>query len=766
MQKVIDVTRKEVIRLIKEQKQGVFQRLLQTPDFFQGQQDQQRNLSGENIQQWTEILKGEAYKAERLEVAFAVVGTMKAGKSTTINAIVGTEILPNRNQPMTTLPTIIRHCPGKKEPELTFANPKPFNELLENLHDKLKMVEKLDQLDKLAFCATEDGKELVKIILSGSLREIRQSYKGHEEIFGFLKGVNDIWRLCNTEDIMLDVNKYLAQYTEIQHFPAIEVEFSHLRDQDHTKNLGSIALIDTPGPNEAGQTFLKHIMKEQLEKASAVLAVLDYTQLNAEADAEIRKSLEEISNVTGNRLFVLVNKYDQKDRHGMENETLRSYVAKQLFEGRLTQEHVFPVSSKYSYLANRALNELNMNGRLPNYKLNPWVEDFGQLALGACWESEIEDAAEVKNRATKLWKTSLFDQPLTEIIKKGCENAAIMSLKSAIAKMLDYDKKIIENIQFRLNALNTDIKVIEDNILSLEKNVSLIKDANEDVRQVIDYNAKLLQQKIGQAFDESEEHITREIQRLYGYQDDSRFVTFDINGYNDFASEEEARKFMVKIFDVVDNTLKEMQLFIAETFNDMANNVWAEVTSRLETVLKSAEQQLREAFASTLDFPELIAFEVNFDKLRQNSIVEGAITKVDTKYERKWYTLWFHEHKVKYQYKEQVHRIYIRDVIMQLQQRLEEDSNGIWSSLDEYVRNKFRTAINVNFAAAADYLQRFKGDLICAQSDKELESKRIENLQSAMNELMKIAAAHRKEVQVLGEGLPDKTISEMEKVAG
>lgn len=43
----------------------------------------------------------------------AVVGTMKAGKSTTINAIVGQEILPNRNRPMTSVPTLIRHVPGK-----------------------------------------------------------------------------------------------------------------------------------------------------------------------------------------------------------------------------------------------------------------------------------------------------------------------------------------------------------------------------------------------------------------------------------------------------------------------------------------------------------------------------------------------------------------------------------------------------------------------------------------------------------------------------
>ncbi|WP_187641970.1 dynamin family protein, partial [Escherichia coli] len=63
-----------------------------------------------------EELEGEQIKTARREMVLAVVGTMKAGKSTTINAIVGQEILPNRNRPMTSVPTLIRHVPGKTEP--------------------------------------------------------------------------------------------------------------------------------------------------------------------------------------------------------------------------------------------------------------------------------------------------------------------------------------------------------------------------------------------------------------------------------------------------------------------------------------------------------------------------------------------------------------------------------------------------------------------------------------------------------------------------
>lgn len=66
-----------------------------------------------SIQKDLQMLRGEADKLQRLEMVLAVVGTMKAGKSTTINAIVGTEVLPNRNRPMTALPTLIRHTPAR-----------------------------------------------------------------------------------------------------------------------------------------------------------------------------------------------------------------------------------------------------------------------------------------------------------------------------------------------------------------------------------------------------------------------------------------------------------------------------------------------------------------------------------------------------------------------------------------------------------------------------------------------------------------------------
>ena len=52
-------------------------------------------------------IENEITKVKNLELRMTIVATMKAGKSTIFNAIVGQDILPSRIQAMTTLPTEI-----------------------------------------------------------------------------------------------------------------------------------------------------------------------------------------------------------------------------------------------------------------------------------------------------------------------------------------------------------------------------------------------------------------------------------------------------------------------------------------------------------------------------------------------------------------------------------------------------------------------------------------------------------------------------------
>ncbi|GAB1434106.1 hypothetical protein MASR2M32_03150 [Sphaerotilus sulfidivorans] len=120
--------REEALRLIQLELASL-EKMTQAPGLLSASADSQQTFDQVSADAAIKVLQGEAAKLEKLDMVLAVVGTMKAGKSTTINAIVGTEVLPNRNTPMTAIPTLIRHVPGQKDPVLRLTHRGPLDAL-------------------------------------------------------------------------------------------------------------------------------------------------------------------------------------------------------------------------------------------------------------------------------------------------------------------------------------------------------------------------------------------------------------------------------------------------------------------------------------------------------------------------------------------------------------------------------------------------------------------------------------------------------------
>lgn len=415
-----------------------------------------------SISKEIEILEGEQEKLKSFEMVLAVVGTMKAGKSTTINAIVGAEVLPNRNRPMTALPTLIRHTPGQIEPVLKFENNKPANDHINNLRAAISTSEGAARLDNIE--RNPDMDDLIEMIRLG--KHFEKSYHGENGIFWFLKSLNDLVRLSKE----LKVDFPFGSYDEIREIPQIDVEFCHLSEMDSSS--GSLVLLDTPGPNESGQEHLKSMLKEQLGKASAVLAVLDYTQLKSEADAQVRSDLQEISDVAKGRMYALVNKFDMADRHGDREDAVGELVSGTLLRGIVEKKSVFPISSKMAYLANRARHELSLKGVISN--TDPWVADFGKEAFGRFWEADISDVDRVRLAINALWEASLFGAPLESVIKSAHAQAAAYAVDAAASKLFDVAQRLNDFLGNRENALNKDVEVLQRLIQGLKLDIDQI----------------------------------------------------------------------------------------------------------------------------------------------------------------------------------------------------------------------------------------------------------------------------------------------------
>ena len=58
-----------------------------------------------------------------------------------------------------------------------------------------------------------------------------------------------------------------------------------------------------------------------------------------------------------------------------------------LMKGNISPGQIYPVSSMWAYLANRARYEMNVHGRLPDHQDQRWVQDFAEAALGRRWRT-------------------------------------------------------------------------------------------------------------------------------------------------------------------------------------------------------------------------------------------------------------------------------------------------------------------------------------------------------------------------------------------
>ena len=450
---------------------NLLRQMVDEPDVLSDSKNENRLLfDKQKALKRIEELEGEQIKTARREMVLAVVGTMKAGKSTTINAIVGQEILPNRNRPMTSVPTLIRHVPGKTEPVLHLEHTQPVRNLLITLQEKLatpagqQVAQTLQQ--------TGDTRELLDILTDDGW--LKNEYHGEEEIFTGLASLNDLVRLAAAmgSDFPFD------EYAEVQKLPVIDVEFSHLVGMDACQ--GTLTLLDTPGPNEAGQPQMEVMMRDQLQKASAVLAVMDYTQMNSKADEDVRKELNAIADVSAGRLFVLVNKFDEKDRNGDGADAVRQKVPAMLNSDVLPASRVYPGSSRQAYLANRALHELRKNGTLPVDEA--WVDDFVREAFGRMKKDYVcKDSELATEGATDLWEGSLIDQLITEVILSSHSRAAALAVDSAAAKLMQNAENISEYLSLRHQGLMQSIQSLQAHITSLLEDIREIADCQEQV---------------------------------------------------------------------------------------------------------------------------------------------------------------------------------------------------------------------------------------------------------------------------------------------
>lgn len=759
----IEILKDEAIRLI-ELEIDLLNKMINEPNLLsEGNDGEPQTLDRKSANKLVEVLNGENNKLNSLEMVVAVVGTMKAGKSTAINAIVGTEILPNRNQPMTALPTLIRHTPNQIKPVLHFCNSLPVDNLIKSLQHEIGKCENKQIIQLIE--RENDIKCLIERIKQGEKLESR--YEGSDAIYGFLKKLNDLVRLSRE----LDIEFPFESYDEINELPVIEVEFVHLRETEHA--CGRLTLLDTPGPNESGQPHLRQMLRDQLNKASAIFAIFDYTQLKSEADAQVRDDIKNVSEIAKGRCYALVNKFDQKDCNGMDEAEVKAFIASTLMEGAIREDNVFPVSSRFAYLANRARHELFACGQLPELDKNPWVADFGEEAFGRRWESRIGDPDAVKEHAGLLWQDSFFQEPMEKVIKAAHSFAAVYTLDAAAAKLLDTAekmqnlcntretamKKSVEELQKYISEIQNDINLAEKSQYNAEKfvettmkNVSdgfmkLLKEKKDQASKAIDEYFEDGRARKRQVLEENKERCKLSVGKsvsLFGKNSQNIQINekynesdFDPNSPElSYDNKKDADYLVGKIRQEVNQIYKDLGETIKKELDNAVHNVEMEVKDKIQNDISLLVDNLKSrlgnyGFELNLNTPKTDALTVNFSA---NEVLSAAIENQKRTESRKreqdgffgkckrglgsifGNDDWGYE---SYDVEVTQYTVNINVVKENVYKSMNNNFDSIVQTVTTSVKNPLEKAIKIYFAEYKVIIEQIRNDLIQALTDKK-----------------------------------------------
>ena len=493
--------------------------------------DEKGLLSDASLKDRLSVLSNEIDKVDELEMVIAVVGTMKAGKSTTINAIVGQEVLPNRSYPMTALPTLVTH---KKEcfvPTLSFQKREPIIAMSREVSKKLKSSG--DKKNR-GFHNRSEAKEVVEKIIEDGELQIKENYQGQEEIFNFLRLLNDLMRLAKE----LKVDPPYEEYETVDDFPKIEVEFSHLKESKGDTN-GRLSILDTPGPNEYGTSDkFKRIFQNQLSKASAVLLVVDYTQIGSTAGGDVRDEIDKMSEVLINNTYVLLNKFDNhSDRNDAPKEKIIKDFSEQLMKGRISEERIFPVSALSGFLANLILRDLKAGNDIDPE--GEWVAEFGEEIMGKRWRRKIDDREEVEASALDGWDDSGFSAPLEKVIRQAHQEAAFKSLESAIGKLMD--ASVSNGINALLGSFLADVEVISKVIDGAKKDIEQIALVKKTLSDNFSQQSVQVKKDFYAAFEKESETLIRNAEFIFSESSEDDIESISNGLYDDWHAMREKR---------------------------------------------------------------------------------------------------------------------------------------------------------------------------------------------------------------------------------
>ena len=372
---------------------------------------------------------------EEPDLQIAIVGTIKAGKSTFINALFEENIASTDVTPETASLTKFRYS-TKNKLEVKFYNKTEWDELWES-------VKKSEKENK--------GKVFKEEFESSGAENIKNDYIGASD---------KIEEVSNIEELKKKVKEYTSKNSKIHYF--VKELKVYLNNDNIHKN---VTIVDTPGLDDVVD-YRSKITKDYIKRANAVIVCVDSSRLEGGEYTTITQVFENVEKdkykvmILGTKIDAFEN--DPQDDWRKQSKEWKKHLRDNYEDADLLENNIIGVSSSVF----SKIIELE-NGRECK------IETIKKLAESYGIDLMPEDS---ENLPMKVYKKMEI-----EAILKNSEN--IKDLTN-IKKVKSLMNKIIENGEEEV------IKDLERKYLSMITNISnkakSIKNTNSESKKTLD----------------------------------------------------------------------------------------------------------------------------------------------------------------------------------------------------------------------------------------------------------------------------------------
>lgn len=359
-----------------------------------------------------DVMRGFANKCARNECQIAVVGTVKAGKSMFLNAILGKEVASSYPTPETAALTKFRYSDKGDYVKITYFTQEEWGQLWDSVQEAKSRLIARDNKEDFITTYNELGAEYVK-----------DEYLGKSP---------DVFRDLGFEELKRTVEKYTsAKHPE--HFFAKEVEVG-LSEFNVPKN---VVFVDTPGLNDQVE-FRSNITRKYISSANVVLLCIkaDGATITASELNDIATLFSEMR-YSKDRIYIFGTQYDLRDDFQSfwtdftRKEFVKHLSGKSYFgDVAVAEQRIVPVSAYYFNLIQRTKeNRQIWDDQTERTKLAIMVTkclgfDFSGISPMTRFYDSIEQLEEITN--VHRVRQIILDGPVKE-----AENIIVYDLAKA-----------------------------------------------------------------------------------------------------------------------------------------------------------------------------------------------------------------------------------------------------------------------------------------------------------------------------------------------